>query len=223
MKTFTQEEGLNFSNHHPFGNPQETINEFKFFIHYEVGSPIFELQQKLYYRLTNDCFIQVACNLYDNPSPQIIAQYKNNGSELKMQLETIMRAYFIDMRYYIGFPLYFIDGTLFSEEDFNNISRSIEVDLANNRMKAYQNRPELFTLFKKNDLDPQPDGIDNITWLAICPRCRKRLLSFKRGSISWICGYCNLSGDGEEKFEEALLKISDQNTKRRSANEKRKL
>ena len=222
MKTFTQKEGLNFSNRHPFGDPQETANEFEFFIYYDVGTVAFELQEKLYYRITEDNYIQVASNLYDDSSPQIIAQFKNNGEELKTQLQTIMRQYFEGMRYFIGFPSEFIDGTLFSKDDFNNILQSIKEDLDKNRKKANQNPPELFTLLEKHDLDPQPDGMDAISWLAICPRCRKHLLSFKRGSLSWRCGYCNLAGDGEKMFEEALLKISEEKSiKLKSEREKK--
>lgn len=207
MKTLFQNEGLNFSSRNIFGDPQSCFADFKFLISYYVPTGIFEVIQNLYYYETDDHYLQVALTTDINSYPKIIARFKRNSDDLKTQLKQILAEYFEGIRYFIGFPSEYRDGTLFSPDEFYFLLQEIMDGIDKKSSEATLHQPELFQFFNKLDLDPQPSGSDEKTWMAICPRCRRHLLMFKKNSRGWMCMYCQLHGTGEEAFEQARQEI----------------
>ena len=171
MKTLIQKEGINFSVDHPYGNPKDHFYDFHFFLSYEVNSVYDEGESRLYYAKTDDGYIQVCITDSDENYASIIAQYKLTDDSIKVQIQNILKKYFIQTRYCGGYPYKYLDGVVYSEVEFNKFLKDLEDHIESNRIKAREDPPEMVKICKLHHLDPIPDGKDVISWLCICPRC----------------------------------------------------
>ena len=198
--TFIQEEGINYSGEHCFGDPKDSLSDYYPLVKYELSHYILDnFFHLMNYTITEDNFIQISVDFQGHDfddghleepsgSPVIRIQYKRNGQELKTQLLEILEKYFDSFpSYLMGKPFMYTEGSIIAEKEFNDILQSISDKSKKNRKEATESkRPVFADTLEKYKLDPQPYGSDTITWLAICPRCRRHLLRFRFGELNGV-------------------------------------
>lgn len=126
MKTLIQENGFEYSHNHRFGDPKGSLNEFQFLVSYVVDTGIEDFTEKLYYRITEDNYIQL-CRLTDNYNDySIVAQELKGNEKLKLQIQTILGDYFVGLLLFLGYPYKFKDSIAFNEVEFKSIVLAAE-------------------------------------------------------------------------------------------------
>lgn len=215
MKSYLQEEGLNFSTEQYFGDPGDHLPEFGFIVRYEVSHFVADnYETRLYYRITEDGYLQI-CSVVEEMSARIIAQYHRSTEPLMSQIRGILKSYYTGARYYgEGYPESFIDGALFTREEFEGLLAGMDEEFRANRIVAQDDPPDIVTLMNSHNLSPIPDGRDITTWMCTCPYCRKTLLTFNKNSESWYCRYCNVSGKGFSEFKKMIEDVERKEAER---------
>jgi hypothetical protein len=99
-----------------------------------------------------------------------------------------------------GWPTKWYQGELVNKESFDVLRKNIEAKLDENRISALNNSSEVIDVAKKLNLNPEPDGSLEYSWVGNCPGGNHKI-EFQTHIDSFYCGYCRRGGKSEELKE----------------------
>lgn len=206
MKATVQKEGFDFTSDQVFGAPLSYFSEFKPVFKYK---PVLEPDGKcvlgIYYLITDDGYLQVCSYGFSSGKPIIIAQFLYMKKLLVSHIFEILETYFLESRHWeVSLPGEYAGGGIVTKSEFDAFVERLQTRLRSNLSSAYWNVPAMHGLIQSNHLIPEPHGADPFRWVCVCPRCRRKLLSFSRLREHWECTYCNLSGQSQRDLWMAI-------------------
>ena len=195
-KVFVRKEGIQFSKNQSglnFGDPTPIFSEFNYLIDLIYYPSGFDYPVKLYYRTTDDGYIQLAEGNEDK-NHFISAQYKRTSDNLKANLLYILKEHIKAHSSYSGYPE-FIDSILLTKDEFDQFIGTLKSRKEIIQRKAMHKKTQFISFLEKLELHPRPSGGNEYSWECVCPNSKgNHQLMVSTLNDEWGCGYCRKKG-----------------------------
>ena len=173
-----------------FKSSKNSLYNFKDFL--VLINTTSNVKLKLYYRLTDDSFMQLAY-AYAEEAVAFSSTYKRKFKTLKEDLAFLLKE-FLRIDPTLKAKLVYGNSILFIKNEYDAILEEMCSEKKSQQVNTKDLHPPLIKYLIEQGLDPKPTGLGPNSYVANCPNAAEHSMVLDTIVQEWGCGYCERKG-----------------------------